>query len=357
MLQYYNKKELEELGKLYGVKGAYKLNKGELIQALTEAIPANMARVLASLTMQELDLFEKLIIKDKTVHHEEDLLPYYNMINLGLVDIVPMKSSEKVKIQDAVKKGYQNIDHAAIRKEAKRNQNIRNHIMGLLNLYGAAEISWVCELYNRYHTHLVTPDEIIQFVKKDRLISSRSKVAEDYIVEETIYSIDEKNIYEFVELTRNKPYYAPSKEYIERLSDELYYDNTLQVQKLKNYFKKHFTKDETLIEEAVLSIVMIGRVDCDRTGNTINLVMEELGSLGIQMKDFAKANEVIKRIMAVMDNTRKWINKGYTSVELSPSIGAGNKGLKVRKLDLERNALCSCGSGKKYKKCCGKPKD
>jgi len=356
MLLDYNKKELEDLGRLYGVKGVSKLKKAELVDALAECIPSNMSSGLVMLNTQDLQLFEEILAKDKLVNDEVQGLDYYSLAELGLVNLGQTKDGEVLSVDNRIKQAYKKINHTAIKEQVKINSGIRAHIMGLLNLYGAVEIAWTCELYLRDHSDHLSEKQLIDFVKKDRLLSNRSQIEGDYIAEETIYSIDVKNLYDFIKVTRNKPYYVPTKEYIELVSDEAYYDNTLQVQNLKSYIKKNFTQDPDTIEEAVLAVIMITRVDCDKDGTTITLMLEEWSYMGIEIKDLKQANETVKHIVSVMNTTRKWINRGYTPQELSPNIVRSKKGTKVTKLDVGRNALCSCGSGKKYKNCCGKPK-
>lgn len=357
MLLNLNKKELEELGRLYGIKGVSKLKKTELTDALLKIIPENMTAGLVMLELEDIALFEELIEKDKELRAPEDILEYYVLVDLGLINFRETRKSIILSVDEAVKEGYKNLDTSAVKVSAVQNSGIRTHITGLLNLYGAAEVKWVCELYNRSHTDKLSEKELNAFVKKDRELLQRAKVETGYIADETVYSIDAKNLQDFIQLTKDKPYYVPSKEYIELLSNEFYYDNTLQVQKLKSYLKKNFTQEEEIIEEAILAVVMIARVDCDKNSNTMGLMLEEWRSLGIEVQDLVQANEVVKHIAAVINMTRKWINKGFTPLELSASRISGDAGAKVRKLEVERNALCLCGSGKKYKKCCGKPKN
>ncbi|MGL5150769.1 MAG: SEC-C metal-binding domain-containing protein, partial [Clostridium sp.] len=67
--------------------------------------------------------------------------------------------------------------------------------------------------------------------------------------------------------------------------------------------------------------------------------------------------EFIKRISKARNHTRMWVNRGFTPNELYTLHG----GLKVNELEVAcegsekvgRNDPCPCGSGKKYKKCCG----
>ena len=47
--------------------------------------------------------------------------------------------------------------------------------------------------------------------------------------------------------------------------------------------------------------------------------------------------------------TRQWENKAFTDRELQAKNNKQDKKVKIG-----RNDPCPCGSGKKYKKCCGK---
>lgn len=78
---------------------------------------------------------------------------------------------------------------------------------------------------------------------------------------------------------------------------------------------------------------------------------------------FQNAQEVkdlMDKVIALMNNTREWFLKGYTSLELR-SDGKRTIPLSDMKINqakkagkVGRNELCPCGSGKKYKKCCGR---
>ncbi|KJS72629.1 MAG: hypothetical protein JL56_12770 [Desulfotomaculum sp. BICA1-6] len=73
-------------------------------------------------------------------------------------------------------------------------------------------------------------------------------------------------------------------------------------------------------------------------------------------------------VIDLSNNTRMWILKGYTPEELFhedkerllplPAVAAAETGAKVidirTRTKVGRNDPCPCGSGKKYKKCCGK---
>ena len=61
-------------------------------------------------------------------------------------------------------------------------------------------------------------------------------------------------------------------------------------------------------------------------------------------------NELVSLMMDCCNNTRLWANKGYTPNELMKL----HKTPQAKSKKIGRNDPCPCGSGKKYKKCCGK---
>ncbi|MBU3803442.1 MAG: SEC-C domain-containing protein [Candidatus Cellulosilyticum pullistercoris] len=350
----YGKKELEQIAKLYGVKGAYKLKKAELVEALLEAIPNKMPEILPMVDEADIKRFEALLSQDKIVEANESLDAYYNLMELELVQFVEDKKESRLRVPSIIKEAYEKIDMAQVLPKIKRNSMLREFIISILNLYGVVEVSWAVTLFNKYYTPETNEVEITNMVKNDMRLVCQSKIMDNYIVEETIYALDKNNFKDFLGATVERDYFIPSKELLEKVNDEVYYEPSLQVEKLKSHIRAKYLKDEAVIEEAIIAVTMISKVDCDKTGKTMELILEELVNLGIEFKSLADINEMIKHISPVINVTRKWINKGFTAQELSPHTFDDKTGQKVKVLDIGRNAPCPCGSGKKYKKCCGK---
>lgn len=350
----YGKKELEQLAKLYGIKGAYKLKKAELIEALLEAMPNKMPEILPMLDEEDIKKFEALCEKEKIIGADEKLDEYYNLMELELVQFIQTKNEEKLCVAPMIYEAYKNVDMSDIMPKIRRNSQLREYIISILNLYGVVKLDWAVELFNKYYAPEVTEDELTTLVKEDMRLVCQSKIMDRYIVEETIYAIDKNNFKDFLSATIDKEYFVPTKELLEKVYDELYYEPNLHVEKLKTHLRKNYLSNEETIEEAVIAITMIARVDCDKTGKTMELILEELANIGVEFESLAQINEMIKHIVPVVNVTRKWINKGYTMQELSPHTFDAKTGQKVNVLDIGRNAPCPCGSGKKYKKCCGK---
>lgn len=350
----YGKKELEQIAKLYGIKGAYKLKKAELTEALLEAIPAKMPEILPMLDEKDLALFEGLFDEDKVVGPDEMIDAYYNLMELEWVQFVEDKEKARLCVSPRIKETYQGIDLSTIMPKIRRNSQVREYIISILNLYGIVKIDWAVDLFNRYYEPKVTNVEIVELVKKDMRLACQSKIMEEYIVEETIYALDKTNFKDFLEARIKRDYYIPSQELLEKVNDETYYETNLNIERLKTFLIKNYGVSSEKAEEIIIAITLLARVDCDRTGKTMEIIMEEIANLGIEFESLSQINEIIKYIAPVINHTRKWVNKGFTAVELSPHTFDEKTGQKVKVLDVGRNAACPCGSGKKYKKCCGR---
>ncbi|CAM4029920.1 YecA family protein [Mesobacillus thioparans] len=91
---------------------------------------------------------------------------------------------------------------------------------------------------------------------------------------------------------------------------------------------------------------------------------------GFEFPTFEFVQQLTAHIMEVYNNTRQWALKGYKPTELrkekekhlksmpvhpfSQPQGASNVIDFSTRQKVGRNDPCPCGSGKKYKKCCGK---
>lgn len=77
-----------------------------------------------------------------------------------------------------------------------------------------------------------------------------------------------------------------------------------------------------------------------------------------EIEDEITLKGFMNHLVQLHNHTRQWVLKGYTPNELS-AVGSeeynhNNLVPFVRRRKVDRNASCPCGSGKKYKKCCGR---
>lgn len=88
----------------------------------------------------------------------------------------------------------------------------------------------------------------------------------------------------------------------------------------------------------------------------MNLLFERY----VEFPNRTRGNHFVENCSEWVYSVRKWSNRGFTDRELGkekiiPSeIGLPEISNQVTKKKIGRNDPCPCGSGKKYKHCCGK---
>ncbi len=203
--------------------------------------------------------------------------------------------------------------------------------------------------------------------------------------------------YELVlSLKEGKPWYVPPIEELEKYEDDLYFEKTKAFDSvigfLKDEFKLDFIDSESKIYDAFFSLKL--------EDHNFDNFLDELQQSGLDLT-FERVQKLAPYYTELNNNTRMQANNGYTPAEtekLREGFGFSGDSLYISKLhpsashehkryqkmdkqinefrtmramlsqyDLAndlllkpqktgRNDPCPCGSGKKYKKCCGRSK-
>lgn len=157
---------------------------------------------------------------------------------------------------------------------------------------------------------------------------------------------------DFCPFTEQELLKAGEPDYVERNS---HYMN------LVHYVLNHYEIDrdeaDFLVEECV---------DAAKNGDSLASVLEVAQDF-IEMPGIEVISAITDLLVPLMNNTKQWAIKGYSPAELSAKrASAGvllnsvpNRTVQADVIDMKtkqkvgRNDPCPCGSGKKFKKCCG----
>ncbi len=250
---------------------------------------------------------------------------------------------------------YRGVDNVDL-DNLQNKELIIQYAIACTNLYGYIEYPEFLQIYNSQNEPSLSSKELSAITMElkylNQLVKAHIHVYKDAFVHEAFDYIEDKEV--FFEGVIGKPYYIPAKEQLLKYVDELYYEKTIHHEKLAKMMAKDFFGGSTLmvyyeIDELVnqLKTVQVN----------FNSVVESFLSR-FKFNDLKHANEYIQTITKIANMTRLWENRGYMPEELlkiehrhlkpmsqHPVIDEGKVG---------RNDSCPCGSGKKYKKCCGK---
>ncbi|MDC7290165.1 SEC-C metal-binding domain-containing protein [Blautia schinkii] len=360
----YTKDILVDIAKLHHIKGYSKYKKEELIEFLAQKVLDEevMSRYLTFLTDEELALLDKPSASgsgEKLSAKETDHALY--LVGAGYCG---MSGDGDVVVPAEVRQRYREICSSEWKKARRQALELCCYLNGAADLYGICPVSQVIELYSKYTgKHLdemavYSFCELIPDVKKDFYTHGMQLIHKNY-----------SEPYQLTELKRQqegKPFYIPSRKEIEMLGSEgfLPFDSTMD--DLRDVFSNQLDMD---YEDAQYFAAHMQRTF--RAGFSVDDALEWMDENDMLFQ--AGMEELFrKHLNAVFRHTRKRADRGNL-----PKIQKGaeeplknddsilpfyhqKENIVEFPVDVKKkiypNDPCPCGSGKKYKKCCGRNK-
>ncbi|MER2262447.1 MAG: SEC-C metal-binding domain-containing protein [Psychrobacillus sp.] len=234
-------------------------------------------------------------------------------------------------------------------------ETVLKYVVACTNLYGVIDFPKFLEIYNAQNNKALTRNELLSLIdtSMESLQNQFVRVDKD----EFIHTMIRPNDYKIIKDNANgKPYYIPAKEELLRYADGNYYEATIYQEKLASMMQKDFFGGSSLmIKENMDQLIR----EMQTVGSSINMVAQQF-AVRHQIQEQELFNKYVQAIAFVSVTTRLWINRGHTPHEITlmeqPDLKTASTKPETTKIDTKvgRNNPCPCGSGKKYKKCCGK---
>lgn len=396
-LSYYSKEDLMQYAKDLNLRRLASLNKKELAEKIANEIlsPSVMKKRLSLLDDFQIELFESLIEKDILVG--TDVL---NMIELQILvdlDYVVIYQNDTVEVPIDVKEAYCRINTADFQKQRNQIVWLRKCLDVLVNLYGIAPISVLWKLYRRNKEVKTTYEELLKIFNRIPEEDNLCAVIGDRVIYKVLLR---NNLYLEIEKSQgDKEFYIPTKEEIEDYAKHGYFTENDSYKRMKLFLEMDMKLDADYVDEILHNFFKMLGLNGD-----FHDVMDYINEEGIVFSNDKSAKNFFELVMEVNNNTRMLPNRGHTPLEIAAtskermdkmptvvpmSTNAANLLKESEKelarmgitIDLGSNAAemvtttlpngingqmtstskkvypndsCPCGSGKKYKKCCGR---
>lgn len=171
---------------------------------------------------------------------------------------------------------------------------------------------------------------------------------------------DRKQYKQFLRQVSGQEYYIPSSEEI-----YLYKENMVDIE--NPYYKKLFKDLTRLMKDKIRADNLMLELEymAAQQDFTVQDIMNLLFARKIVFPSERNEENFAENCSQWLSTVRKWSNRGFTDKELGRKkadikvIMAPEQIVKTTQISkpqkkIGRNDPCPCGSGKKYKKCCGK---
>lgn len=219
-------------------------------------------------------------------------------------------------------------------------------------LYGALKLVDLYEIMLRYDPGLkLTMDEVVRYLKARALWSGISyRIDGDTIIDNIAFSDEHENsdsdVRELLKMQKDYPrWYPEGRDALFKWSDSFDFDHTPEVDQLELVLRslRKFSEDEmSQVLDAIYGLISNG-VPPDGIYKSMVLA-------GFIEKMTTNRRQVL---LTALDKWAETVRiqcfNGNTVREIREIEAA-----KAREPKISRNAPCPCGSGKKYKMCCGK---
>lgn len=327
-----------------------------------------------------------------------------------------MKTDEKyVQIPEEYSRRKLNALYREIPLKDTTSRLLRKYFNAMANLYGVVPLGKALEIIDSQNPGLVTREEFFAFAEiarhecedycilRDDELYLDGKVTGrlDWLIIDIPLLYDNDTALQEVRICQQgKDYYIPKKTELLRYNDNSYCEPTPQAQRMRNFLTGTLHLEPREADIAFEEILLQTRCLGGGLQTMIDVVEEMSGALSVkQMTEFVTIQQDLN------NSTRMHHNRGYTPNEIAAMTKPENRGLKslsfgpgIRKsladgsmnpdklrrdfltmdmpdeqlrvlmlqaleeaeaaapkvIKVGRNDPCPCGSGKKYKKCCGR---
>ena len=346
--------ELTLLRQNMGLAGVSSLKKQELVPVLAEALLLRAPALFQLLDLVQYQWLKKTIAAGglHVVGEEEEPL-WRELETVGWVFRGTFPAGKTVFLPQELAELFERFDQEGLGQVAARNEQWTRLTTGLLHYYGVLSTEEIKTFLEALTGKEVVEEEVLGVLSWYRLYSDGDIACGEGLWWD--WRVDDvESVRQEQELRSSLPFATFSYEQLYAAGKADFVEDYPAFQELLEVFQSNWELDRQVARElAAYSVEMI------RNDKDVSLLLQELGE-ALEFPNMEVVQGLTKALISLHNETPLWVLKGHAPQELRL------QGVEDRHLDLVkkkqpvvntnkigRNELCPCGSGKKYKKCCG----
>ena len=388
IMKLYDKQSLLNYASDLQIRRVSGLKKDELAEKIANELlaPSVMKRRIATFSPEERTLFERAI-ECPFVPTEDEL---DNAYALREKDYAFMNKKDELNVPVDVAEAYKKLNTSEFRQYAKKMSWLAQCLYFGENFYGVFDKDVLLEMYNArkgYHISYEELEHMCNEFPKD-LTESHLEEGQRFIVAE--YLAYDDRYKELLDVQAGKDFYIPTAEEVLDYNKNLYLSMEPAYQKLKEFFQKEIGLSYRDADDEAAEVWAKIQYDVDFQ----DMFQYFLDLYGEELTE-RRLDRLVNLLQNANNHTRLQIHRGHTPNEIMQSDirrghfakppvivpGSTNAANMLKDVSAELAAMgvqvdfagnadivsdgktqkkvypndpCPCGSGKKYKKCCGR---
>ena len=339
-LEKMTKDELVKIAKRYSVRGITTLKKADAVEKVMNVILENTKVALELMEESVLRYIEELLKVNGLKKYECNEMIYINYLrNRGLAFSGVKNDEAFVVMPKELKSVISEQLNKDLKDKARLNEEIIKAISGMVYYYGVCKIDFLkSNIKNIFGTSL---DE--SYI--NTLIANGEELGYDYVIDgDMLCNIDVEDTEKILKLQEEckNDYYKFDKKSLVKAGKIDFVEENKQGAKLEKVLGELFVIDKNILKEEMDGFIVAIKNEVEKS-EAIDIFLQ---AYEIQSEEERKI--FVYELELFAKSIRKWSLKGYTEDEIEKAYAR-----VVNEVKIGRNDPCICGSGKKYKKCCG----
>ncbi len=362
VLESYSKDDLKNIARAHGFTRYSSFKKKELAEWLKNHLLDSiyLKHMLEQITQEELDVFEEAM-EQNGIGVSSELIGH----SLFLSSYGAYNEMEVLWIPVDVAEAYKKVCTPQMKRKMNRKFHLLTYCRGGIYLYGILPLEQLVKIYNHYEEDEIEREEAEVYIHQFMENGEDFVFVDDLIVDEELM---DDNIYQIILTTQgDKPFYMPKDK------EEFLDYGKLFCQEPDEYAREFFDfmMNKYKISEVTAHMAFYDIQEIFRSNGNIEDAMDILDHYlnweDVKITGQKQKKMVAKYLKKIEIHTRLVRHRGYTEEEYrnlqgekwsQPVRSVRDSVNKIIEFPGPRkvypNDPCPCGSGKKYKYCCGK---
>ncbi len=343
LLECNTKTELLKTASILNTTRVSKLNKGQLVERLLEVYEEKITQALYLIDSERFEFLKNMADRQGYISFEDHNFtsnPEY-FLEYGFVFAAMGEDGIYLIMPNETINAIKSLDNDEYREKLAKNTELVKLLWGMTYNYGVLFMNDFKKMLHNYVDYSLDKTDIYG------IIVSGADYYGEYIVQGIIASSIMAPLEDIVSIINTREKISSDREFciikkdelLEAANEEYLIENKISM-RLKKYLKNNWEIEDTQIEMIIINLY--DDIQENDKEEVIENIMDTLRD--VSGNDLQK---LLAEINSFINNTRLWRLKGYTLNELNSE----DNNTSTPKIG--RNDPCICGSGKKYKKCCG----